>query len=169
MKAITLHQPWATLMAIGAKRIETRSWWTGYRGPLAIHAAAAFPGYAKDACYSRPMIQALGWPLAPNGRPTQEWLGDIHARMKALPLGAIVATVELVGFMRTDPFCAASSLENLWLNGSIVEVGEHELALGNYEAGRWGWITRNFRAIDPPIPAHGKQGLWDWREAEAVI
>ena len=26
MKALTLHQPWASLIACGAKRIETRSW-----------------------------------------------------------------------------------------------------------------------------------------------
>lgn len=38
MKAITLWQPWATLIAIGAKRFETRSWGHAYRGPLAIHA-----------------------------------------------------------------------------------------------------------------------------------
>jgi hypothetical protein len=40
MKALTLTQPSATLVAPGAKRIETRSWPTSYRGPLAIHAAA---------------------------------------------------------------------------------------------------------------------------------
>lgn len=39
MNALTLMQPWATLVAIGAKRIETRSWATRYRGPSAIHAA----------------------------------------------------------------------------------------------------------------------------------
>lgn len=32
MKALSLTQPWATLMAIGAKRIETRSWGAAYRG-----------------------------------------------------------------------------------------------------------------------------------------
>ena len=26
MKALTLHQPWASLIAIGAKATETRSW-----------------------------------------------------------------------------------------------------------------------------------------------
>ena len=31
MKALTLTQPWATLVAIGAKRIETRIWRTDYR------------------------------------------------------------------------------------------------------------------------------------------
>lgn len=40
MKALTIWQPWATAIAIGAKRIETRSWETHYRGPIAIHAAA---------------------------------------------------------------------------------------------------------------------------------
>jgi hypothetical protein len=32
MKALTLHQPWATLVALGAKQIETRSWPTRHRG-----------------------------------------------------------------------------------------------------------------------------------------
>lgn len=40
MKAITLWEPWATAIARGLKRIETRGWATRYRGPLAIHAAA---------------------------------------------------------------------------------------------------------------------------------
>ena len=34
MKALTLHQPWASLMAWGVKTIETRGWATAYRGPL---------------------------------------------------------------------------------------------------------------------------------------
>ena len=38
VKALTLHQPWASLVAIGAKDYETRDWDTDYRGPLAIHA-----------------------------------------------------------------------------------------------------------------------------------
>ncbi len=34
MKALTPHQPWASLMAWGVKTIETRGWATAYRGPL---------------------------------------------------------------------------------------------------------------------------------------
>lgn len=40
MKAMTISQPWAQLIARGYKFIETRSWSTPYRGPLAIHAAS---------------------------------------------------------------------------------------------------------------------------------
>lgn len=36
MKAISLRQPWANLIASGEKTIETRTWETRYRGPLLI-------------------------------------------------------------------------------------------------------------------------------------
>lgn len=39
MKAITLPQPFASLVAVGAKSLVTRPMPTSYRGPLGIHAA----------------------------------------------------------------------------------------------------------------------------------
>ena len=39
MKALSLWQPWASLIAAGVKRFETRHWETRHRGPIAIHAA----------------------------------------------------------------------------------------------------------------------------------
>ncbi len=44
MKALSLLQPWATLVVIGVKQIETRSWSTAYRGPLLIHASKGKAG-----------------------------------------------------------------------------------------------------------------------------
>jgi hypothetical protein len=49
MKALTLTQPWATLVVTGRKKIETRGWRTGFRGRVAIHAAKGMPGWAKEA------------------------------------------------------------------------------------------------------------------------
>ena len=43
MHVLTLWHPWAGAMALGLKRIETRSWRTDYRGDVAIHAAKAMP------------------------------------------------------------------------------------------------------------------------------
>jgi len=40
MKALTVRQPWASLIAQGDKTIEIRSWRTNYRGPLLITASA---------------------------------------------------------------------------------------------------------------------------------
>lgn len=36
MKALSIKQPWANLIASGEKTIETRTWRTSYRGPLLI-------------------------------------------------------------------------------------------------------------------------------------
>ncbi len=58
MKAISLLQPWATLVAIGAKRIETRSWATNYRGPLAIHASKS-PKMVNKLTWDEPFYSAL--------------------------------------------------------------------------------------------------------------
>ena len=38
MKVITIKQPWATLITLGYKQYEFRTWQTKYRGPLLIHA-----------------------------------------------------------------------------------------------------------------------------------
>ena len=37
MKAITIKQPWATLIAKGYKEYEFRTWKTKYRGEILIH------------------------------------------------------------------------------------------------------------------------------------
>lgn len=52
-RALSLTQPWATLATLvvsGAKRVETRSWKTPYRGWLGIHAAKGFPAWARLLC-----------------------------------------------------------------------------------------------------------------------
>src|SRR2546427_534687 len=59
VKALTLTAPWAHLIAAGAKRIETRSWRTDYRGQLAIHAAVGFPLWARGRCFEEPFYSRL--------------------------------------------------------------------------------------------------------------
>lgn len=75
MRALTLWQPWATLVAIGAKRYETRSWRTHYRGRIAIHAAQKI---------LRPMNKQMRVALEEKGL---EW--------QTLPKGKILAVVRL--------------------------------------------------------------------------
>lgn len=40
MKVLSLTEPYATLIKMGMKTIETRSWKTNYRGELYIHASS---------------------------------------------------------------------------------------------------------------------------------
>lgn len=79
MKALTFTQPWASLVACGAKRIETRSWATDYRGPLAIHAAKTIPAWVDE--WEAAMLPLLArYNVLP---------------IRALPLGCVVATCTL--------------------------------------------------------------------------
>ena len=81
MRAISLHQPWATAIAVGVKRIETRSWSTDYRGPLAIHAAKRWSKYQREFAVVERTLERLP---------------------KHVPLGAVVAVCNLIDVRSTD-------------------------------------------------------------------
>lgn len=42
MTALSIKQPWAWLIVHGYKTVENRTWKTGYRGPVLIHAGKSF-------------------------------------------------------------------------------------------------------------------------------
>lgn len=132
MKALSLWQPWATLVAIGANTYETRSWSTDYRGPLLIHASknksqlkVALEEEFFDA------LSAVGY-----------FEGD-----KELPLGCVVA------------MCDLATVGPVELVRDTHAAGE--LAFGDYNDGRFAWKLVNVKEIEPPIPARGAQGLFD--------
>jgi hypothetical protein len=77
MKAISLWQPWASAIALGMKRIETRGWSTNYRGRLAIHAAKTWRTEQREF-----LAHAVEFGYAALAR-------------EPLPFGAIVATCML--------------------------------------------------------------------------
>jgi hypothetical protein len=159
MKALTLTQPWATLVAIGAKRIETRSWSTRYRGPLAIHAAQGLgPVGGKKGldklCTSDPFFGAL--------------IDAGYRAGKPLPFGAIVAVCELATVWPVERVRnhAQTPIELMKLGGSgeiqSWQWTAQEQAFGDYSVGRYAWLLADVRALPEPIPAKGQLRLWDW-------
>ncbi|MBB3691486.1 ASCH domain-containing protein [Sphingomonas sp. BK580] len=94
MRAISLWQPWASAMAFGHKTIETRSWSTDYRGPLAIHAAKRWTGEERrlSACFA-------------------EWFGA--PELLTPPRGCIVAVLELYGCESTESLETIATKEQL--------------------------------------------------------
>jgi hypothetical protein len=141
VKALTLTQPWASLVIEGVKRFETRSWSTAYRGPLAIHAAK---GWTAD---DRGLLSDLirGGVLAQ--RPTA-----------SVPLGAVLGIVELVDVYSTDagPY---------WEWDSSMATGWTEADLGDYSPHRFAWRLRVVEVFPEPVPASGALGLWSWEAA----
>lgn len=86
MKVISLWQPWASLVALGAKEYETRSWTTTHRGPLAIHAAKT--NAESSYFYRKPFFDVF----------------QAHsiAKFNDLPFGMIICIVDLIAIYQTE-------------------------------------------------------------------
>lgn len=135
MKCLSLIQPWATLVVLGAKRFETRCWQTRYRGPLAIHASRTFPETARALCLTAPFRSVLR-------RAGYRQSAD-------LPRGAVIGTVELV-----DCLPAPEVLHSLAADAL-------DRAFGDYGAGNWAWRLTGAAGRAVPIPVVGRLGLFD--------
>ena len=140
MKALTLWQPWASLVAIGAKRIETRTWSTPFRGRLAIHAPLSWSPtvvrWLRD-CLNDPAVLLI-----------HRLLGGAEG-VTHLPLGVVIATVDLVD-------CRPAHAIRTFLSSQ-------EALLGDYCDGRFGLILDNLVTFREPVPARGAQRFWEWR------
>lgn len=155
MKAISLWQPWASAIAFGSKRIETRSWKTSYRGPLAIHAA--------KRCVKGDLIHLAaywGWTGAMWPVVRRDWY-------RVLPFGAIVAICQLIDCRPTGSFTQEELDQRKYPPAFIVIedakdlYGWSERLLGDFSLGRYGWVLDDVRPVDSPIPFKGKQGFFD--------
>lgn len=144
--ALSLTQPWATLVAIGAKTFETRSWSTRYRGPLAIHATREAPRWSQDEG-TRFAIDAR---LRRAGFETSEGLEFPAALL--LPRSAVVATAVLGGILPSEDVVGRV--------GHAVDRHLDELLFGDFSDGRFAWALGGVRRILVPVPARGRQGIW---------
>lgn len=160
MKAITLHQPWASLLACGAKKYETRSWATSYRGKIAIHAGKKSPASALryvGVVAIKAMLQALGF-------SEDSRLVDTLER---LDRGVVIATAELVGCHKINTRYTSHSFDefSLFMNNQWIPISENEHLFGDWTPGRYAWEFANMTMFPEPIPARGRQRIWNWEEA----
>jgi hypothetical protein len=150
MKTLTLTPPWATLVALGHKHIETRSWSTSYRGPLAIHSAKAGPKNwtaLKDPAFVDVLEPLVG--LNSQGA----------ANIGLLPRGQIIATCLLVDVVSTRD--AAAALGLAVDHGDPDGRATRELLYGDYSPGRFAWLLECVAQLEEPIPARGMLSLWE--------
>lgn len=167
MKALTLTQFWASAVALGLKRIETRSWRTSYRGPLAIHAAAGLgpvggmKGLHKQIA-TEPFWSAFREAFAADLGGERYYPADATTVVDQLPLGAIVATCRLIDCVPTRTlFPGWKRWQYPGTEHSIRwEMTEQERAFGDYSDGRYAWLLADIQALSDPIPCKGSLGLW---------
>lgn len=144
MKVLSLLQPWATLVVIGAKKIETRSWNTKYRGDLLIHASKN-KKIASEIIYTYPFNKVL----------TEHFKHVREPDINDLPFGAIIGKAQITDTCETE---LHNALNYAW--GDYV-ITDEERAFGDYSPNRYCWLLKNAVEFKNPIKAKGSLSLWE--------
>ena len=133
MKAISLLQPWAALVVMGGKKIETRNWATKHRGTILIHASQ---GKVGSIFASEP--------------PFKKYI----PHFKKLPFGALIGEATITDVIR---------IEDLEMPDELINhLTMEEKAFGDYSKGRYAWILEDHKQFDKPIPARGTLSIWEY-------
>ncbi len=169
MKALTIWQPWASLIIAGAKPYEFRGW----RPPasiigqrIVIHAAAR----KINADEAAALYNILAC------REASDDLRQAAAETCLHPVLAFKVLARAAGAGNGVPLPMSAGL------GTAI-VGEPRLGTHIAEEfgvprandsdrdqhANWGWPMLDIEAWPEPIPMRGAQGLWNWPTPEETI
>lgn len=155
MKALTVQQPWASLIAHGFKPVEFRkgeppTWLIGQR--IAIHAGKkrispkelrGLIALCSDARFKATNLQDRDRVL--------DFLHKVQAGEILLPLGTIVCTAVLCQPLRQEDLARAIGVAEV---RDSIRHAHHN----------FGWPLDNIKLLDPPHtdPINGQLGFWTW-------
>lgn len=144
MKALTIKQPWASLIANGIKDVENRTWRTKYRGRIYIHAAG---------CPAKGFLSLLN----------KDQVNDLQSKTDLsfdFPYSAIIGEVDIVDCVVHHPSIWA---EKSWIANNIGLVdGEGEKDHIIYK-----WVLANPVLYEVPIlNVKGKLSFWEFNKEE---
>ena len=189
--ALTIHQPYASLIAHGVKEWETRphppAGWPGItEGVRRMPGVRVEPGEMVliHAGAKAPRAQSLGeWRVEPNFCGSAVALGpqrdDETFPAVRLPLGAVVATARITDVVpivtvegsedRPGPWITVSDRGLGYWRGQfhVAERISDQLPYGDWTCGRWAWRLDDIVKLREPVAARGRQGVW--RPDESLV
>lgn len=142
MKVISLLQPWATMLVMGAKRIETRSWNTKFRGDILIHASQKMDYQQKNLCYESPFA-------------------DFLELYDELPLGKIIGKARIVDTIPSEDLFIAGNT-SVQVGSDVWKLNKQEYQLGDYSPRRYGWLLTDAVEFTNKLPVKGQLSIWDF-------
>jgi hypothetical protein len=156
MKAITIKQPWASLiierrrenLSLGIKDIENRTWpcpkkYIGQR--VLVHAST---NSDKRIAFTKPQyeyIQGEGY----------EPYGNFNIMCYKLR-GAIIGSVQIIACVMNHP--------SIWAEktAGVTDINTHEFIPRRNPKPIYNWVLANPIKFPEPIPAKGKLRFWEY-------
>lgn len=151
MRALTIWQPWASLIIAGAKPYEFRGWPApkfvqGER--IAIHAGARKVKREEIADLILRLRGGEAWTTALRPAIAMPLLERWHANPGALPLSSVLGSAVL-----GTPVLSWKVVGEF---GHVVNDSDRD------EHANWAWPLTDIVPMEPIVPATGAQGFWRW-------
>lgn len=165
MKALTIWQPWASLIIAGAKPYEFRGWRFPSRmiGERVVIHAATRPMKRDEVWGIIRRLEQGGDEAAVTCLHVERALDIVQPIMRggfnprALPLAAGLGTATLG--QPKDGFTVAAEF------GLDMHVNDSD----RDEHANWGWPLTDIDCWPDPLPMRGAQGFWTWPTPEAAL
>jgi hypothetical protein len=139
MYVLSVHQPFASLIVHGFKKIETRRWETRYRGLLAIHASRGHDRTNIEVAHLAPVASFLR--------------SCGYRSFKSLPRGGIVGTVFLQQITPVGELIDPETQEPM--------LPANELIVGNYAYCNFAWRLVRPRVFPNLFPCYPQGVFWE--------
>ncbi len=140
MKAISIKQPWASLIIEGVKDIENRTWKTSYRGTVLIHSSSKPINNFVD----------IGQFLT-----VYQMIEAFENEFKLGPLSAILGTVDIVDCVINHP--------SIWAEKTEATIDFNLKPLTATYKPIYNWVLANPVKFENPIlNVKGKLSFWDY-------
>lgn len=143
MKALSIKQPFASLIACGIKNIENRSWKTNLRGRILIHASQISAGKMMDVLTNEQYyaVKETGWK---------------DGTYK--PLSAIIGEVDIIDCVINHP--------SIWAEKNPEYTLYHKSGIPSFYGRKgtiYNWVLANPVLYDEPIlNVKGKLSFWEF-------
>lgn len=147
MKALSIKQPWASLIAHGIKDIENRTWKTNYRGRIFIHASAKQAGSYDESLNDLQKIEF------------KEKYDRITLR-KQHHFSAIIGEVDIIDCVINHPSIWSEKSEGFWnpIRGKWIQMFDDRPPIYN-------WVLANPVLYEKPIlNVKGKLSFWEFEK-----
>lgn len=156
LRALTVRQPWAHLIAHCGKLVENRGREVRYRGLLAIHAGSY--GRWDSSAESNPTA-VVAWRRWGDSLPPMNITGPLRREAIHVTFGAVIAVATVAA-------CHHSTECMLPEASGPPRSGCSPWAV----RGQWHWELNGIRPLREPVPCRGMLGLWRLpEEAEKAV
>jgi hypothetical protein len=144
MKAITVKQPWASLIVEGIKDIENRTWKCPqkYIGKRVLIHAGMKPDNIKLEIEGQASVKEIQM-FSALGRAEDDSI-----------FGCIIGSVEIVDCVINHPSIWAEKSEGVMVGHTFVHKPENKVI--------WNWVLANPIKFDKPTPCKGKLSFWNY-------